>query len=824
MRSFVTLCILLYTLSAQAQLTGYIRDKDGEALPFGTVHIKGTTAGTTANAEGRYQLDLQPGDYELVYQYIGYRAEHRRVQYDGQPRELHIRLEEETYNIRELVISANAEDPAYAVIRKAMEKRPYYKNLIDAYACKVYIKGKVKMLETPTRFMGQDLGDMDGILDSSRQGILYLSESETKYFYQKPDKRKEIMVSSKVSGDDNGFSFNRASAMDFNFYETDMHFFRPIVNPIASNAFNYYRYKLLQSYYDEENRLINKIEVIPRRGEDPVFRGIIYIVENTWQVHSVDMYLTRNAMKMDLFDTAWVRQQYVPVGKSEYWPLFSQTMSFKAGLLVFKVGGEFTAVYTDYDLSPRFEPGFFNKEALKVESEANQKDSSYWENIRPIPLTEEESHDYVRKDSLAILHKSKPYLDSVDRVSNRFKFNDLLTGYTYRRSYQGWSLSSDLKQFSFNAVQGWTAGYNGTFRKTWEENSAKKMQSLQASAGFQYGFSDAVVRYSAGLRTRLNTRSRTTLYLNGGNEVTDINSEQTLNNFYNAWAMLFNKISYKRFYERKFVEAGGSAELWNGWRMNGQIGWAQRAPMVNRTNYSFKKKEESYAPNDDLKNVDRTLDLGQNSIWQADLSLVWVPGQRYISYPNRKINLWSPWPTITGRYQAGLDPQAGGIAYQLLRLGIRKDVVLSNVWGALSFNVEGGVFLNRPRYFFDYKHFIGAETPVMEQTNYLRGFKLLPFYSHSTDRGFVQSFLEWNDNSFLFDKIPLLRKLGFNLIYGASYLYTPDRGQWMEGSISIGRIGWHIFRPFRVDFVWAWSDWQYERFGVRLAVINLSGN
>ena len=69
------------------------------------------------------------------------------------------------------------------------------------------------------RFLDKNLGDLGGTLDSNRQGIVYLSESEAKLYYQKPDQKKEEMISSKVSGNDNGFSFNRASLMDFDFYE-----------------------------------------------------------------------------------------------------------------------------------------------------------------------------------------------------------------------------------------------------------------------------------------------------------------------------------------------------------------------------------------------------------------------------------------------------------------------------------------------------------------------------------------------------------------------------------------------------------------------------
>src|SRR5690606_31521434 len=92
----------------------------------------------------------------------------------------------------------------------------------------------------------------DDILDSTRSGILYLSETVSKLTFQKPDKMKEVIVASKVSGNDNGFSFNNAASVNFDFYENYVPFNINVVSPIADNAFNYYRYKLEGTFFYED--------------------------------------------------------------------------------------------------------------------------------------------------------------------------------------------------------------------------------------------------------------------------------------------------------------------------------------------------------------------------------------------------------------------------------------------------------------------------------------------------------------------------------------------------------------------------------------------
>jgi hypothetical protein len=57
------------------------------------------------------------------------------------------------------------------------------------------------------------------------------------------------MVSSKVSGSNRAFSFNRASDFKVNFYENLLNWDglsnRPFISPIADNALFYYNYKYM---------------------------------------------------------------------------------------------------------------------------------------------------------------------------------------------------------------------------------------------------------------------------------------------------------------------------------------------------------------------------------------------------------------------------------------------------------------------------------------------------------------------------------------------------------------------------------------------------
>jgi len=62
----------------KATLSGHIHDKStGEDLIGATVYVKEIKSGTTSNLYGFYSISLNPGQYSVVYSYVGYVTEER---------------------------------------------------------------------------------------------------------------------------------------------------------------------------------------------------------------------------------------------------------------------------------------------------------------------------------------------------------------------------------------------------------------------------------------------------------------------------------------------------------------------------------------------------------------------------------------------------------------------------------------------------------------------------------------------------------------------------------------------------------------------------
>src|SRR5215469_16727556 len=149
--------LLFYGIAgfAQVSISGKITDDQGKPIPFASIYIKNTTKGTSANSDGGYILKLAPGVYDVQYKAVGYKQEHRNVNLRTN-QVINVVLQIETYQLQEVVIG-NGEDPAYAIIRKAIKRRKEHLNEVNAYTCEAYIKGVQKLLAAPKKFMGFDV-------------------------------------------------------------------------------------------------------------------------------------------------------------------------------------------------------------------------------------------------------------------------------------------------------------------------------------------------------------------------------------------------------------------------------------------------------------------------------------------------------------------------------------------------------------------------------------------------------------------------------------------------------------------------------------------
>jgi hypothetical protein len=775
-------------IAQQFTLSGRITNQQGETVPFTSVYLKNSTSGTAANIDGVYSIKLAKGNYTIVYKTMSYKTVERTMVMDSNRVE-NIVLTPESYVLKEIAIVANAKDPAYEIIKNAIKNREKHLNEVKEFSCNVYIKGVQKLVGAPKKFFGRDIQKtLD--LDTNRKGILYQSESQSIYNCKRPHHIHEQMIASKVAGRNNAFSFNKASDLEINFYNNIMLenvlSSRGFVSPIADFALFYYHYKLLGMSV-ENGVTINKIEVIPRRKNDPVFRGVIYIADDNWRIQGTELYLIKNS-GINLIDTLNITQQFVKV-QDAYMPS-NINFTFNGNVMGFKFDGYYLGVYSNYNLQPNFPEDYFKGEILYIPKNANNKDTAYWSAARPIPLNMEEKRNYVRKDSIAKRQESKYYLDSVERANNNFTTAKLLlTNFTINDRYNKISYKLDplLKAVYFNTVEGFGFKYGVTYTKNFEYN---RKYSIRPE--FRYGFANKTLTGNVSAVYDYDPVKRANVSLAFGSGVYDLNRYGTMSLLSNTLNSLLFEKNFPKYYQKTFLTGGTARELGRGLEGSISLDYSRNKNLVNHSSFKFfDKKDADFTSNNPFSPLIETPLFPDYTALTANAVLTYTFGQKYITRPDGKIYQESKSPRIELAYRKGIKNLLDSdVDYDLVSLEVYKDRLSTGLWGYFSFVVGAGKFLNNNvLYYPDSKHFRGNNS--LTSLPDLRKFSFLDFYQYSTDRHYVEAHLEYNFAGLITNKIPLIRKLKLEEVMGGSYLTQPLKKNYKEFYFGLQRL---IFR------------------------------
>lgn len=814
--------LLLANISTLAStISGTVTDQNGEPLSFATLYINGTTKGTTTNIDGQYIFELSNGTYELIFQYIGYKKKIHEISIDDLDIKLNVVLERETFQLEEVVITADEADPAYAIIRDAIKRRKYHKEEVQAYKCNVYIKGMQTLSEKRDKVFGYTVP-----VDT---GIVYLSESISELSFEQPDKIKEVMVSSKVSGNIATFSYNQGSQMLISFYDNLIKVNglseRSFVSPISNNALMFYDYQL-EGITTENELLVNKIKVTPKRNNDPTFEGYIYIIEDSWRIHSVNLTLTKEH-QIEFLNRINIRQVFAPV-QDNIWMMISQKFNYDLNAFGFKGEGNFIGIHSNYEIQPKrteisgnpdrpvaggikklFPKKYFSNEVLSIDKDANQKDNSYWNAIRPIPLTKIEKADYQKNDRLKAIYESKTYKDSADIIANKISFQNILySGYTYQKSWNESYINFDpiIETLQYNTVEGWVIDLSPSYTKL---NDG--ILQYRVSPALRYGFSSE--RFYAKIRGDLyfDPNKFSKAYVTLGNFISQLDDRNPITYPINTFETLIRSNNYAKVYENRFAKFGYQSEITNGIFFQTSIEYTKKSQLNNNSEVSL-FGDGVFTSNQPVNiELNDTAFETYNSLLYF-LKLRFDIKRKYITRPEGKILYDSPYPRFEIYYRKAISGLGTDANFDKIDGLIAGSLPLGLV-GDSQYAFSLGLFLRKRTLFFPDFHHFNSDRALISRFN-LHKFQLLDYYKFSTDSRYYNINYRHHFNGFLINKIPFLRKSKIQAVASLDYLNTPSLGNYLEYGIGLE----HIFKILRVDYYSSSIDGEFYRHGFRVGI------
>ncbi|GAB4202869.1 MAG: DUF5686 and carboxypeptidase regulatory-like domain-containing protein [Bacteroidia bacterium] len=802
----ISIQITIHAQTNEFVLKGHVVDDKKQDLPFASISIANTNKGTSANDKGEFEMRLKQGNYIITIQYLGYRKKEIPIQLNKNE-QIEIIMYPEEISLKEISIKAG-EDPAYEVIRNAIRTRKKHKDELARYSyqCDVYIKGVQKLDSIPKKIMGMDVQ-----VNDNEKGIFYLSETKSTYYFSPPDRKKEIIKASRVSGESKGFSFNRYIPMQKNIYDNVLDFYfvtnRPIISPINDNALLFYKYKLHGTFYENE-KMINKIEVIPKSRTEPCFRGFIYIEENTWRVHSFDFYVTKEA-KLNFIDTLFFKQINTKINDSLYYPVSVQYI-FNFNIFGIRGSGYFVASVSDYGFNiDTLNKNFFKNEMVKFEKDAVKNDSAYWNSIRPIPLSNEERKDYIKKDSIEKVKTSPAYLDSMDRKNNRFRITKVFTGYKYQSTKNKFIFNIDgllNAGIQYNTIEGVNIKLKTSFEK--ENKDETKRWSLENA--LRYGIANQLFGFKTEFQYADNPFNFRHYGVNVQYFVEPFNHQYSIPEYLNTAYTLIDYRNYLKLYLKKSFDIFYHQEILNGLYIKGTCAVEEREALKNAYHLNIFKHKNHFTSNNPLyplspteasESLPDSITFNTHSALIMNFKLKYHIKQRYTTYPNQKYVWKNKYPIISLEYTKALPLNKEMVNYDVMKININGKIEL-NYFGDIKFNAGGGKFFNTQKmYFMDYQHFPGNQTIILNDWN---AFRLLNYFDYSTNQYFAQMHTEYNLRGLIVGRLPLLKKFKLEEVVTAHYLYNPSLKNYFEASFGID----NLFYVFRIEYALAYYPSQ----------------
>lgn len=863
----LALTLLVSSSAFAGGIRGTIKGDDGAILAFASVFVKQTSAGAATDMDGRFELSLPPGQYDVLFQYLGYETTQRKIEVGADFVEINIVLKTQVVVLQNVIIKAGKEDPAYTIMRKAIGKAKYHTQQLDNYTAKVYIKGKGQLKDYP--WFAKKAVEKEGITKDR----VFISESVSEIKYTRPNKFEEKVIAVYTKGKDRNTSPNQF--VFGSFYESEI---AEVVSPLSPKAFSYYKFEYLGSFKDN-NYEISKIKVTPRSKGDNVFEGMIFIVEDWWSIHSLDLRTVKLGINFKvkqiynpIEDKAWlpISQQFFVDGKvfgfeftAEYLAtLKNYKITLNPDLVIAEMkvidekiekeeakkiekkfskkdqqiqerlasGKEVTnkelrqmvREYEKQEQKETKEPEVLSESTFTVDSAAYKKDSTFWTEIRPVALSKQEERGYQINDSISTVERQREEGDTLKSRKGKkgFRPTDLLVGNSYRIN-KTTDFRIHFPYGGFNTVEGFNLIYRTSFYKRWvikdKTDSTKKARTsrLEISPIARYAFSRQLLTGKLRVEYR-NQNQRITL--EGGRYVEQFNSDEPIHSFVNTLTSLFSGDNWMKLYEQDFIDLKYRNRIDDKFTITSSWALSRRHELDNRSDYTFfSDNKENYRPNAPV-NVE-TLNTGfeDNTAFTGAVGIEARPWQKYRIRNGNKFRIQNSSPGLSFNYKKGFNGVFGSdVNYDLIEAGIRQQIKFG-IRGTFDVNLKAGKFLNADKlYFMDYKHFLGNKTPIIT-TDPVGSFRLMDYYLYSTRDQFVSVSAHYHFRKFLITRIPMIRLMGVQENFFVNYLSTPSSKNFTE--VGYGLDG--ILRIFRLEGAVAFTNGTYQDYGFRIGISSI---
>ena len=770
-KSFLLFLLLGCCISVSAQnIQGVVTDSlTNEPIPYLSVFYEGKGVGSITDNDGNYKVETRKGWNKLTFSAVGYVTKVVNI-IPGVTKNLNVRMRPDDIMLDEVVVKPKREkysrknNPAVELMKKVIAHKKNNKlSENDYYQYNKYQKITMSLNDVTPEMLEKGmykkmpfLKDQIELCEETNKFILPISVDETasqKIYRKHPKSEKTIIKGMSSTGVNELFATGDMLSTvlkdvftDVNIYDNDIRLLQyPFISPISSSdAISFYKFYIMDTTFVDKDKCFH-LTFVPNNSQDFGFTGHLYVLaDSSYTVKKCTMNLPKKS-GVNFVDNMDIIQEFEQLPNGE-WVLKTDDMIVEMTLMKIMQGFQIrrTTRYSDYAFDELPQQLFKRKGAEIKEADAMMRGDDFWNQYRPVPLTQTESS----MDMLVKRLEQMPGFKYVIFVLKAFIENFVETGTKEHPSKV--DIGPVNTMISNNYIDGLRLRMSA-------QTTANLNPHLFLKGYYAYGFKDHRSKYMGEVEYSFNKKeylprefpknSITFSYQYDVMSPTDKFLKTDKDNVFVSFkTSTVDQMSYVRNIALKYEN-----ETQFGLKTTVEVKHSTDEPTGGL----------AYITNDDQKTL-----VPEIQTMEASLAFRYAPGETFVNTKQRRIPVSFDAPVFTLSHTAGFKGVLGGeYNYNLTEIGLYKRFWFSS-WGKIDMFVKGGAQWNKVQFPLLIMPAANLSYILQRET-----FNLINNMEFLNDR-YASLDVSWDLNGKIFNRIPLLKKLkwreaiGFKMLYG----------------------------------------------------------
>ena len=405
--------LALNCLAQNTSIKGRITDATTlEPVSFANIYFEGISTGTISDFDGYYEINSDKINDSISVSFVGYQTVKKAVE-KGKVQTINFQLQPSSISLSEVIV-VPGENPAVKILKKVWENKDLCNiDRLETYEFESYTKTQVYLRKLFNRKSGKDtsatglFNTLSLIAEDGTMPALpvYMSETFSNVFYVKFPEREKVVVkatnTNSLADMETGmltqliqkstkynFNNNFVKILDKNF-----------ISPVSTVGLLYYKYYLMDSLYID-NRYCYEIMIIPKRKQDLVFSGTMWINDTTFALKRISVETDKSA-NLNFVDRIKIQQDYEAEASGAWFPQRTRILADAINIFI-----------SAYVINKQFISGnarslsFYDTE-LFINDTADDVSEEKWVEIRPRELENTDVETVTKIDTLKDIGRVK---------------------------------------------------------------------------------------------------------------------------------------------------------------------------------------------------------------------------------------------------------------------------------------------------------------------------------------------------------------------------------------------------------------------------------